>query len=49
MREPPDDSARVSWAKRIGWLIVFWIMGVAALGVVAALLRLLMNAAGLTA
>lgn len=49
MCEPPDDGARVSWMKRIGWLIVFWILGVAVLGVVAGLLRLLMNAAGLTA
>ncbi|MEB2320576.1 MAG: DUF2474 domain-containing protein [Pseudomonadota bacterium] len=49
MPAPREDSARVSWMKRIGWLIVFWILGVAVLGVVAGLLRLLMNAAGLTA
>lgn len=34
--------------KRIGWLLLIWCASVAALGVVAGLMRLLMNAAGLT-
>jgi hypothetical protein len=33
---------------RLAWLVVFWLGGVAALGVVAWLLKLLMRAAGLT-
>ncbi|MFA7504980.1 MAG: DUF2474 family protein [Burkholderiaceae bacterium] len=45
----PDDAHRPSWPKRIAWMIGLWIMGVLALGLVAGLLRLLMNAAGLTA
>jgi len=35
------------WWRRIGWLVVFWCGGVAALAVVAGLLRLLMHAAGM--
>lgn len=38
---------RASWWRRIGWLIVIWIVSVASLGVVALLLRLLMTAAGM--
>jgi len=49
MPTPPDDVRQPSWPKRIGWLIAFWVMGVAALGLVAGVLRLLMNAVGLTA
>jgi len=36
------------WAKRVGWLALIWIASVAALGVVALLIRLGMNAAGMT-
>jgi len=35
------------WFKRFGWLLLIWACSVAALAVVAFLLRLLMNAAGL--
>jgi hypothetical protein len=35
------------WLRRVGWLIVLWAGGVAALGVVALVLRLFMRAAGL--
>lgn len=35
------------WMKRVGWLLALWIGGVAALGVVALLLRLFMHAAGM--
>jgi hypothetical protein len=37
-----------SWSRRVGWLILIWIASVAALAVVAMLVRMLMNAAGLT-
>ncbi len=37
------------WLRRIGWLALIWAASVAALGLVAALIRLLMNFAGLTA
>jgi len=37
------------WARRLGWLVVLWAASVAALGVVALILRMLMQAAGLTA
>jgi hypothetical protein len=36
------------WMKRIGWLVLLWASSVAALAVVAAALKLVMRAAGLT-
>lgn len=42
-------AAMKSWSQRIGWLILIWFASVAALAIVAALFRVLMNAAGLTA
>jgi len=38
---------RTLWLRRIGWLAILWLGGVAALGLVALLLRLLMHAAGM--
>jgi hypothetical protein len=35
------------WVRRLGWLVVLWLVGVAALGIVAWLIRLLMHAAGM--
>ncbi|WEF35333.1 DUF2474 domain-containing protein [Pseudoduganella chitinolytica] len=35
------------WLRRLGWLVVLWCGGVAALAVVAGLLRVLMHAAGM--
>jgi hypothetical protein len=37
-----------SWWKRIGWLLLIWIASVAALGFVAAMLRLVMRGVGMT-
>jgi hypothetical protein len=33
--------------RRLGWLVALWLGGVAALGVVAMVLRVLMHAAGM--
>jgi hypothetical protein len=35
------------WVRRLGWLVALWLAGVAALGIVAWLIRLLMHAAGM--
>ena len=35
------------WLRRVGWLLVLWLGGVAVLGLVALALRVLMHAAGL--
>jgi len=37
-----------SWWKRIGWLLLIWSASVAALGLVAAMLRLVMRGVGMT-
>jgi hypothetical protein len=46
----PDSTgaAPASWARRIGWLVLLWSASVLALGVVAAIIRVMMTAAGLT-
>ena len=36
-----------TWGKRVGWLLLLWFMSVAALGIVALLLRQLVRWAGL--
>lgn len=35
------------WLRRIGWLVILWLGGVAALGLVALALRIAMRAAGM--
>ncbi|WP_082439672.1 MULTISPECIES: DUF2474 domain-containing protein [unclassified Massilia] len=35
------------WLRRLGWMLALWLGGVAALGVVAWLIRVLMHAAGM--
>ncbi len=44
-----EDAGKPSWPRRIAWLVGLWTLGVVALALVAGLLRVLMNAAGLTA
>lgn len=39
---------RRSWRKKLDWLVLLWALSVTALGVTAYLLRLFMNAAGLS-
>lgn len=36
------------WLRRLGWLVVIWLASVAALGLVAWFLRLVMRAAGMS-
>lgn len=38
---------RSLWIRRLGWMLGLWLLGVAALGAVAWLLRVLMHAAGM--
>ncbi len=44
----PGASRRFLRLRRLGWLLLIWIISVATLGAVAALIRLLMHFAGLT-
>ena len=37
----------MKWLQRVGWLVLLWLGGVAALALAAGLLRLLMHAAGM--
>ena len=41
------DAGGPGWVARVGWLILIWLAGVAALGLVAGILRVLMAWAGL--
>lgn len=46
--DSPAEERRASRLGRLGWLIVIWAASVAALGVVAWLIRQLMGLAGLS-
>jgi hypothetical protein len=35
------------WMRRLGWMLALWLAGVAALGIVAWLIRVAMHAAGM--
>ena len=48
MASPPRSGQHL-WVRRLGWLVLIWMLSVIALGVVAALLRVLMKVVGLTA
>ncbi|MCF7696930.1 DUF2474 family protein (plasmid) [Mycetohabitans rhizoxinica] len=48
MQKPPRNRVP-TWATRLAWLIALWTASVAALAVVAGVLRLAMHAAGLSA
>ncbi len=43
----PASGEHLPWPKRIGWLVLLWAAGVAAVAVVALLLRALMTLAGM--
>jgi hypothetical protein len=38
------SDATDSWVRRVGWLLLIWSLSVAALGLVALLIRLVMRA-----
>jgi hypothetical protein len=42
---PPKDT----WARRIGWLVLLWTASVATLAIFALLIRVIMQAVGMTA
>jgi hypothetical protein len=44
----PSGTGPALWVRRVGWLILIWTLSVAALAVVAVLLRAFMNFAGLS-
>ncbi|KRV80539.1 cyanide insensitive terminal oxidase, subunit III [Pseudomonas citronellolis] len=46
-RAMKPQTVKAPLYKRLGWLVLIWAGSVAALGVAAWLMRLLMNAAGL--
>ncbi|QDF97828.1 DUF2474 domain-containing protein [Azoarcus sp. DD4] len=46
--DSPSEERRASHLGRLGWLVVIWAASVAALGVVAWLIRQLMGLAGLS-
>ncbi|WP_188420344.1 DUF2474 domain-containing protein [Oxalicibacterium solurbis] len=48
MRTQSGTPAPSSVWKRLGWMAAIWAGSVLALGVIALLLRLVMNAAGMT-
>jgi len=48
MSNPPIHTRHSETLRRIGWLVLIWACSVAALGVVALGMRLLMSWAGMT-
>jgi hypothetical protein len=44
-----DRNGFSPWWKRIGWLVLLWLLGVAAVAAVAVVLKVFMRLAGLTA
>ncbi|HET6387739.1 DUF2474 domain-containing protein [Hyphomicrobium sp.] len=42
-----SGDGKPSWLRRVGWMVLLWAAGVATVGLVAILIRILMNAAGL--
>lgn len=41
-------DTRNKWLRRVGWLVLIWTVGVAAMGITAFFFRLAMSASGLT-
>jgi hypothetical protein len=44
----PAAAVQRSWLRRVGWPVLIWAASVVALGIAAALLRVLMNLVGFT-
>jgi len=47
MAEPAPRHQRPRWSHRIGWLVLLWLGGVVATGLLAGTLRLLMAWVGM--
>ena len=45
----PNDPLRRLWPRHVGWFVLLWTASVAVLAIVALLVRVLMNFAGMTA
>ena len=45
LRQSPQGPG--PWWKRVGWLLLIWLLSVGALGLVAMLLKVIMRMAGL--
>jgi len=43
----PAASRVPQWLRRLGWMVLLWMAGVAALFATASIIRLLMHAAGM--
>ena len=43
------DEGQTSWLKRVGWLVMLWVLGVAGLALIAWLIRVFMNWTGFSA
>ena len=48
MIDSDDAPTDATWSKRIAWLVILWLLGVAVLGVTAIAIKVVMRAAGLT-
>jgi uncharacterized membrane protein len=48
-RRPTGEqgAGRRLWARRVGWLLILWVGGVASLAVIAFLMRMIMRMAGM--
>jgi hypothetical protein len=44
---PAQDPSTISWLRRAGWLLAYWLLGVAVVGTAAYGLRIVMGWAGL--
>lgn len=51
MFKPLDDDSPPpqSWLRRVGWLVLIWLLSIGALALFAALLRVVMGWVGLSA
>lgn len=45
----PATTSRKDWLRRVSWMILIWAASVIALAVVATVVRILLNVAGMTA
>jgi hypothetical protein len=44
---PAQPASGTSWLRRAGWLLAYWVLGVAVVGAAAYTLRIIMGWAGL--